>query len=145
MKQHPNRQCRPDSISYNSVLMACANAFGNEELKQKSYLIAKEMFRRVIHGDDQVRPSSTTFVHFCKASRRLLSDKKHRLSALKKAMRLCCNFGMLNDVVVLQAQLGCNDDEEWKEIAGQVGDYVGRKDKFNAREVPNKWTCQAGR
>jgi len=145
MIQHPNRNCRPDSISYNSVLMACANAFGNEELKQRSYMIAKDMFRRTIHGDDHVRPSSTTFVHFCKASRRLLLDKEHRLTALKKAMRLCCSFGMLNRVVVLQAQLACKDDEEWNEVAGPVSQYVGRKGKFHAREVPRKWTCQAGR
>jgi len=145
MRQHPNRQCRPDSISYNSVLMACANAFGNEELKQRSYNIAKEVFRRTIHGDDNVGPSSTTFVHFCKASRRLVLNEKLRLAALKKAMRLCCNFGMLNNVVVLQAQLACKSDGEWKEISGPVGDYVGWKGKFKPRDVPRKWTSQAGR
>lgn len=145
MSEHPNRNCRPDSISFNSVLMACANAFGNEELKARSYLIAKDMFRRTIHGEDYVRPSSTTFVHFCKASRRLILHKKHRFAALKKAMRLCCNFGMLNKVVILQAQLACKSDEEWNEISGPVGEYVGWKGTFQPRDVPQKWTSQAGR
>ncbi|CAJ1958882.1 unnamed protein product [Cylindrotheca closterium] len=140
-----NKHCRPDSISYNSVLMACANAFGNEELKGRSYTIAREMFRKTVHGEDHVRPSSTTFVHFCKASRRLILDKQTRLAALKKAMRLCCNFGMLNKIVVLQAQLACKNEAEWNEISGQVSDYVGWKGKFKPRDVPQKWTSQAGR
>lgn len=144
MNQHPNKQCRPDSISYNSVIMACANAFGNDELKGRSYVIARDMFRRTL-SEDHVKPSSTTFVHFCKASRRLIRNKEHRLTALKKAMRSCCNFGMLNKVVVLQAQLACKNEDEWKEISGQVGDFVKWKGKFKPRDVPRKWTSNSGR
>jgi pentatricopeptide repeat protein len=146
MKNHPNPKCHPDTISYNSVLMACANAFGNEELKRRSYMIAKDIFKATILEEDNIRPTSTTFVHFCKASRRLiLNDKPLRMTALQKSLRLCCRKGMLNHVVVLQAQLSCKTDEEWRNIAGEVSDHVGKNGKLLNSKVPKEWICNAGR
>lgn len=145
MKNHPDRKCHPDLISYNSVLMACANAFGNEELKRKSYVIAKQIFKSTILEEDNIRPTSTTFVHFCKASRRLILNKPLRMTALQKSLRLCCKKGMLNHVVVLQAQLSCKNDQEWQQIAGSVSDYIGKDGKFQDAKLPKEWICNAGR
>eukprot|EP00980_Cylindrotheca_fusiformis_P016962 scaffold5159_cov112-Cylindrotheca_fusiformis.AAC.16 len=145
MKNHPDPQCHPDIISYNSVLMACANAFGNEDLKRKSYMVAKNIFKSTILEEDNIRPTSTTFVHFCKASRRLILKTPLRMTALQKSLRLCCRKGMLNHVVVLQAQLACKTDEEWHLIAGEVSKYVAKDGKLHSAKVPKEWTCNAGR
>jgi pentatricopeptide repeat protein len=153
MQGHESIECHPDSISMNSLLMACANAFGNKELKQRSLFIAMDTFKAVmISGkvdgkkkNSRIRPTSTTFVHFCKASRRLIAKKSDRHLALRKTLKLCCEKGMLNHVVVHQVQLACKTEEEWKETAGPVSEYIGKSEKMKVSQVPKKWICNAGR
>ena len=144
MKRHPDPNCHPDTISYNSLLMSCANAFGNEELKQRSFSIAMKSFQTVMYNRGKVRPTSTTFVHFCKASRRLVNRPQQKV-LLQKTLKLCCDRGMLNHVVVLQAQQACKTEDEWREIGGEVSEYVGKKDKLDASQVPETWIRYAGR
>lgn len=145
MQQHPSVHCRPDIISYNSLLMACANAFGNGALKDKSFDIAMDTFKAAMtQTDGSVRPTSTTFSHFMKASRRLLG-KPQQKNVLFKTLKICCEKGLLNEVVVQQVQSACQTDEEWKEIGGSVSNYVGLKEKMRISLVPQEWICNARR
>jgi pentatricopeptide repeat protein len=151
MKNHPT--CRPDIITYNSLLMCCANAFGNAELKQKSFTIALEAFKgTMIIGEDDtttttrrtLQPTSTTFAHFCKASRRLLQPQQQK-PVLRKTLKLCCEKGLLNQVVMQQVQTTCASDEEWREVGGEVATYVGWKEKLTISRIPISWRCHARR
>jgi pentatricopeptide repeat protein len=143
MNNHPT--CRPDIITYNSLLMCCANAFGNAELKQKSFNIALEAFKGTMIGEDtSLRPTSTTFAHFCKASRRLLQPQQ-QIPVLRKTLKLCCEKGLLNQVVVQQVQTTCGSEEEWREVGGEVATYVGWKEQLTVSRIPNSWKCHARR
>lgn len=145
MQQHPSAHCRPDIISYNSLLMACANAFGNGDLKDKSFAIALDTFKAAMtQTDGTVRPTSTTFAHFLKAARRLLG-KPQQKGVLFKTLKICCEKGLLNQVVVQQVQSACQTDVEWKEIGGNVSNYVGLKEKLRVSLVPQQWICNARR
>lgn len=149
MSNHPDPLCRPDTITLNTLLMACANAFGSDELKTKSFRIASDTFRNTIllGADDTsaIGPTSTTFVHFCKAARRLISGPPQRHLILRKVLLLCCEKGLLNHVVVQQAQLACQNAEEWSEMAGDLVQYIGWKGTFQATSLPPQWVCNARR
>eukprot|EP00536_Pseudo-nitzschia_multiseries_P012620 jgi/Psemu1/290404/fgenesh1_pg.492_\ len=45
MENHSRLDCRPDTISYNSLMMACAHATGNQELREQSFEIAFRTFK----------------------------------------------------------------------------------------------------
>jgi pentatricopeptide repeat protein len=145
MHDHPSPRCRPDIISYNSLLMACANAFGNPELKQKSFAIAMEAFIGAMTSDGLgIRPTSTTVAHFCKAARRILNPQQQK-PVLRKTLKLCCDRGLLNQVVLQQVQRACTTEEEWRELAGTVSQHIGLKENLKTSQVPNSWICNARR
>ena len=151
MKQHPNPACHPDTISYNSLLLACANAFGNDELKRESFTIALDAFKIVLTGPDpsRIEPTSTTFAHFCKAARRLLNPAAQK-SVVAKTFRLCCNRGLVNKIILQHVQRVCDTDEEWKEML-QNNDAVSKlvsrhcNEPINIHRLPHEWICNARR
>jgi pentatricopeptide repeat protein len=144
MQQHPNPRCRPDVISYNSLLMACANAFGNEELKTKSFFIALEAFKATMVNDHGIRPTSTTFAHFLKAERRLLNPTQQK-SALRKTFKLCCEKGLVNSVVIQHVQRACGTEAEWNEMVGEGSQFMALKERIQISSFPQAWTRNARR
>jgi len=168
MHKHPRWDCHPDTISYNSVLHACANAFGNESIRNESFKIGLQIFKAILHGNqcdpkDQnstsqdliqkrkdepeipLMPTSTTFALFAKCCRRLLPPSQQKPS-LTKTLLLCRGVGMVNLQVVQQVQTACKSESDWEEVAGELAGYVGWKADFRkCKQVPNKWCCNARR
>ena len=152
MSRHDDPDCRPDTISYNTLLLACANAFGNDDLKSSSFQVAARTFQEsIMLGTDKtskVQPTSTTFAHFCKATRRLLSNREEqakRHAILEKTLLLCREQGMLSQVVVQQVQMSCCNEAEWRERAGSVADHIQWKEGMTASRVPPAWVENARR
>ena len=144
MKEHNKRNCRPDIISYNTLLLACSNAFGNEELRQRSYIIAVEAFKAAMVGAHDVQPTSTTFSNFLRASRRLVDPVK-RPSLLRKTFKLCCKLGLVNKAVMSQIKQACLNDEEWGEVVESAAQFIHRDDRIQISRLPQSWTCHARR
>lgn len=144
-----------DTISYNTLLESCANSFGNRSLKDLSFLIALDAFKAMLASakgnkqisDAQIGPTSTTFVQFTKACRKLLPSQQKKLAAVQRGLQLCRKMGMLNHMVVRQGQLACRSEAEWKDTAGELADFVDRKRDFRKHQgnVPKDWTCNARR
>jgi pentatricopeptide repeat protein len=160
MERHQRVDCRPDTISYNTLLEACANSFGNQALKDMSFLVALNAFKAIMAKADVgknksndndfdalITPTSTTFAQFTKACRKLLSTQEKKLSAVKRSLFMCRKMGMLNHLVVRQGQLTCRSQDEWKKTAEELADYVDWKRDFRKciRQVPKDWTCNARR
>jgi pentatricopeptide repeat protein len=145
MEHHDNPRCQPDIISYNSLLLACSNAFGNDELRQKSYLIAVDAFKSAMNGQYNVRPTSTTFANFCRASRRLVVDPSKRLGILGKTFKLCCERGLVNKAVLLQIKTGCATRHDWETVLGSAAEFLPNEEKVNTARFPSAWTCHARR
>lgn len=143
--------------------MACAHATGNEQLREESFNVALRTFKILLskgggttNGENvlpkksvhQLYPTSATFAHFFRAVRKLLRvDNPRRQSILTKSLFICRQFGLLNHLVVHQVQLACPSEAVWKEVAGELSEYINRKDDFKRRSklVPDEWTCKARR
>ncbi|KAG7336801.1 PPR: pentatricopeptide repeat domain containing protein [Nitzschia inconspicua] len=169
MKEHERYDCHPDNISYNSLLEACANAFGDPPTKANAVLIAVRTFKTIMsfvgkttsnnndlpsttkkHNNTIVliSPTSTTFFFFAKVCRRHLAlSPEKKKAALFKTLQLCRETGMLNHLVVRQVQTACQSEKEWNETAGELSKYMQWKDDFRKKchNVPTEWTCNARR
>jgi len=167
MENHSRLDCRPDTISYNSLMMACAHATGDQQLREKSFEIALRTFKILLSNGgstgsrrQQEKPllrhkpvhelhaTSTTFAHFFRACRKLLRpDNARRKSILTKSLTICRKLGLLNFLVVHQVQLACQSETDWKETAGGLSEYVGWKEdaKRCIKIFPREWTCNARR
>jgi pentatricopeptide repeat protein len=165
MQQHQRPDCRPDTISYNTLLLACANT-SDKEMKQEALKIAVEAFRSIVQetkrkeDDDinskrgnhsqfrsSIQATSTTFNHFLKTSRLSISSKDQLASVVSKTIQICCEMGMMNHLIVHQAQLACKTKKEWEDIAGELHVYVPWKADFknSCSNVPAKWKKNARR
>jgi hypothetical protein len=159
MECHPRMDCRPDTISYNSLLEACSNAFGDRNIKDRSVQIGLRAFKTLLTDADKrniseadasnvflLYPTSTTFALWAKVCRRLLGAPEKKRSALSKTLLICRNLGMLNHLVVRQVQTSCQSETEWKETVGDLAQYVDWKaDIRKCRNVPKEWTCHERR
>jgi len=161
MENHSRLDCRPDTISYNSLMMACGHATGSQKLREESFEIALRTFKILVSkGGKQAEsllhhkpvhdlyPTSSTFANFFRACRKLLRPENERRDAcLTKGLDLCKKLGMLNFLVVHQVQLACQSQIAWKKIAGDLSDHVGWKEDFKrvGNRVPREWTCNSRR
>ena len=139
-------------------MMACGHATGNQKLRESSFDIALRTFKILISKGERTKdllqhqpvhelyPTSSTFANFFRACRKLLRpNNKRRDSILTKSLDLCRKLGMLNFLVVHQVQLACQSETSWKEIGGELSEYVGWKEDFKrcGKRVPREWTCNA--
>lgn len=162
MENHSRLDCRPDTISYNSLMMACAHATGGQTCKEQSFEIAVRTFKILVSKGGgsgrqveellrqkpvyELYPTSSTFANFFRACRKLLPpDNERRQSILAKSLTICRKLGMLNFFVVHQVQLSCRSKTAWKEMAGELSEYVGWQDDFKrcSKAVPREWTCKS--
>jgi hypothetical protein len=74
---------RPDIITYNSVINAAANSFGDNFLKKKAFHIALESFKKALSSTHVQRTSRTYFL-FLKAVRKLVNPGSSERDALVK-------------------------------------------------------------
>ena len=139
---------KPNIITYNSILRACANTFGNKSSKEAALTIATKSFQSILTSKD-IEPSSITFLFFMKAIRKLVGDetggnhgisKQHEM--LAKCFRYCCRLGLLNDVVLQQAKLGCRSKAELATLLELNADAFSPS-TISSSDLPAPWTCNA--
>lgn len=131
--ERPNMQ--PDTISYNSVLYACANSFGSPDIKKEAFEIAMQTFKKLMK-DKQLNATSITFSLFFKVLRRLVPPGKARESKLKKTFGLCCDAGMLNNAVWGQITGACSEEEVKALLSGTPLAEV----PSGVSKLPRLWT-----
>lgn len=104
--------CKPNIITFNSLLRSCANTFGSTEMKQNAFLIASDVYQNII-VKKAVRASSITFVFIFKALRKLLPNGDPlRSEMLKQSFESCTKAGLLNDIVLQQVEWACSSKQE---------------------------------
>jgi hypothetical protein len=81
--QDGNIMYKPDIITYNSVINAAANSFGDSGLKKKAFRIALESFKKAL-SPTHVQRTSRTYFLFLKAVRKLVNPGFERESIVKK-------------------------------------------------------------
>ena len=157
MENHSRLDCRPDTTSYNSLMMACAHATGSKKLRENSFDVALRTFKILVSNGNakgvlqqepvyELYPTSSTFANFFRACRKLLRPgNERRSSILTRSLPICCKLGMLNPLVVHQVQLACESEADWKAFAGELSEYVNWKDdaKKCGNRLPKEWTCNS--
>lgn len=137
MEQSSRPSMQPDTISYNSVLLACANSFGDDQIKKEAFTIAMERFGAILKHE-KLKPTSVTFSLFFKALRKLVPPSEARNRMLKQTFRLCCEAGLLNEVIWSQLQGICSQ-EHLKSLIRES------EVPTSFVSLPSEWTRNAGR
>mmetsp|Transcript_11174 Transcript_11174/g.14041 ORF Transcript_11174/g.14041 Transcript_11174/m.14041 type:complete len:680 (-) Transcript_11174:39-2078(-) len=132
--------CKPDIITYNSVILAAANSFGDSNIKSKAFRIALTAFKK-IQSSPQLQQSSRTYSIFLKAIRKLVSPGFDRDSIVKKTLEYCRRDGLFNQHVLTQAQLTCSKKTVLKKIFKEIG-FDG--DTIEMKSIPQTWKAKAG-
>ena len=114
-----------DTITYNTILNAAANAFGSPKVKQESLEIGRRAFAALqqdnaedaaANGD--CRPTSLTYSFYFKMLRRLVVDEADRFKWTKEAFDQCCAQGCLNEIVWKQVLQAAPSDKERRALLG---------------------------
>ena len=131
--------CKPNIITFNSLLRSCANTFGAIDVKQKAFLIASDVFQSILDSKN-VRPSSITFVFIFKALRKLLPNGDPLRSAmLKQSFDYCAKAGLLNDMVLQQVEWACGSKQELATLLNMEQIPFA----LSATNLPIEWTKNA--
>lgn len=127
-----------DTITYNTLLNAAANAFGTSELKKNSLQIGQQAFD-ALQGDELCQPTSLTYHYYFKMLRRLLpSSSANRQSLVQTAFDLCCEQGCLNEIILNQVlELPSNG------VRVLLGDQYKGSTKIVISGLPPEWSRNA--
>jgi pentatricopeptide repeat protein len=130
-----------DTASYNCVIKAAANSYGNHHIKQKSLQVGMEAFR-CLQADESCEPTSLTYNYYFKLLRRLLSQSiPNRMDFVQTAFELCCRQGCLNDIVLKQMLVGLSEDDA-KRLLSNCG--INQSDgPIELSDLPNEWSQNA--
>jgi len=125
-----------DSISYNSILAASANAFGQSQLKEDSLKVGLMAFQ-ALKKDENCQATSFTYLCLFKAIRKGMTPSTQRTKLVRQVFGLLCQDGCLNDIVWKQLMHFAND------IADLVGERYGTLDRVRPQDLPSEWTRNA--
>ncbi|KAL7544767.1 hypothetical protein ACHAWF_008134 [Thalassiosira exigua] len=91
------RKCRPDTLSYTSVIAACASTYGGRREKRRAFDVAHETF---VEGckTRYARPNDVTYGLMFKAAGRLLLRERERDRYVKTLFGLCIDDGCLGEM-----------------------------------------------
>jgi len=126
-----------DTITYNALLNAAANAFGSPQLKQESVDIGQRAFA-ALQADDDCSATSLTYSYYFKMVRRLVSQQE-QFQMVKNAFDLCCEQGCLNHIVWKQVwQMVQGRDDEQKLLLGEHYNSSGKMPHVS--KLPAEWS-----
>jgi pentatricopeptide repeat protein len=143
----------PDRISYNTIIAAAANAFGDAALRRKSLDIGLAAYKGLESiakeaeesGDKFLLPTSLSFSFFFRMIRKCGASlsETDRHAWIRRAFAACCRYGCLNSQI-------------WEEVIQQIpprqmiAQYMGVTDdgmpvegKVDYATLPSKWSARA--
>jgi pentatricopeptide repeat protein len=130
-----------DTATYNCVIKAAANSYGNTHMKQKSLQVGIEAFRS-LQADETCAPTSLTYSYYFKLLRRLLpKSTSNRMDIVQAAFELCCRQGCLNDIVLKQVLAGISKDETRRLLENCGINYSDGRVQLS--DLPKEWSQNA--
>jgi hypothetical protein len=138
--ENNNPAIAPDVITYNNVLNACCNAFGDATFQQKAFVMALQTFK-TLHRAPHIRQTSVTYSLFLKCIRKLAPAGNERNIMLRKTFSFCASEGLVNQVVLNQLKTAC-DRETFYDILTHCGTSIVSTD---VTELPQSWRRNAKR
>lgn len=136
--EHPTLYFKPDVITYNSVISAAANSFGDPRIKAKALRIATDAYRKVQMSKD-LQPTSQTYSLFAKAVRKLIPVEKQRYAFNSKLLKTCCRDGMMSKYTLTQLQMSYTSRNQFMELLESMGYSSTNKGPVSMKSIPHGW------
>ena len=117
------RKCRPDVMSYTSVMAACASTFGTKREKRRAFDLAHNTFIESCRAK-HTQPNDVTYGIMFKAVGRLLHTRDERDRYARTLFKLCCEdgclgemaFNRMKDAVSTELFLELTNDSSYNEL-----------------------------
>lgn len=129
-----NDDIKPNILSYNTVLNACAfSGHYGISTKKEAFLIAISTYNE-IRNCEYVEPDSVTYGSMLKICSNLMPKSgKSRTSLAKQIFKECCSKGLVNEFV-LNALRASISQEDFSNIFNCV-------ENSNKLNIPSDWKC----
>lgn len=136
--EHPTLCLKPDVITYNSVISAAANSFGDARIKAKALRIATDAYRKVQMAKD-LQPTSQTYALFAKAIRKLIADERQRCAFNSKILHTCCRDGLMSKYTLSQLQMSFTSRKQFMDLLESKGYSSTNKGPVSMKSIPDEW------
>ena len=112
-----NTMIQPDTITYNSVISACARSPKKDEIiRKEAFSIGLNAFRQ-LHSLDYCKPSCITYISYLKLLCNLTERGRARDHMAERVYSLSVSFGLSNDAAVkAQLKRTCSSPSVFKSI-----------------------------
>lgn len=127
------RKCRPDTLSYTSVIGACASTYGSKMERRRSFNVAHRTFLEMCKNDYPTQPNDVTYGLMFKATGRLLHKQDERDRYSRTLWSLACDDGYLGEMAFNRFREAASD-ELFKELTNNRRNYA---------DLPSDCTCNA--
>lgn len=134
-----NFSLKVDEHAYSLVINTCAFCNDDIALEVEAFEIALSLFEEMIESPSAPAPTSLTYGWFIQACGRLRAEESHRMTALEKAFRRCCEDGLLNDFVLHRLKGATTEANFWDLIGTGVKSREPVKSKVSLERLPVEW------
>lgn len=121
-------KCKPDIMSYSSVIGACASTFGSWGEKKRAFQLAHKTF---MECSEHAKPNDVTYGLMFKAVSRLIQSKNERDRYSKTLFGLTCDDGCLSEMAFTRLR-DATSKKMFLELTNGVTNYG---------ELPEQWKC----
>ncbi|KAL7506445.1 hypothetical protein ACHAXN_006208 [Cyclotella atomus] len=121
-------KCKPDVMSYTSVIAACASTFGSWGEKKRAFELAHKTFMECC---SRSKPNDVTYGLMFKAVSRLVQSKKEQNRYSRTLFSLTCDDGMLGEMAFVRLR-EATSKQTFLELTNGVTNYS---------DLPEEWKC----
>jgi len=135
---------KPDTVSFNSVLNACAHEQTKDPSRKGSIMkTVVEAFELLNASPDFGKPDQSTYVQVLLsiATHMAKNDEKRALMA-EATFRQCAGDGLVGPVVVPKLHAAI-PHERFQELMGSASTGDKQRLRFDVSELPQEWTANA--
>lgn len=123
-------KCKPDVMSYSSVIGACASTYGSWGEKKRAFELAHKTF---MECSEHSKPNDVTYGLMFKAVSRLIQSSKERDRYSKTLFELTCSDGFLGEMAFTRLR-----EATTKQMFMELTDGI-----TNYSDLPDNWKCNA--
>ena len=123
-------KCKPDVMSYTSVIAACASTYGSWGEKKRAFELAHKTFMECC---EYSKPNEVTYGVMFKAVSRLIQSKKEKDRYSRTLFSLMCDDGYLGEMAFSRLQ-EASSKTLFEELTHGVTSYS---------DLPQEWKCNA--
>jgi len=136
------RKCRPDVMSYTSVIAACASTYGSKKERRRAFDLAHKTFIESCRNKFS-HPNDVTYGLMFKAVGRLLNKADEKDRYARTLFNLCCGDGCFGEMAFLRMKEAASP-ELLKELTNDC-EYDGLPKEWRRKVVTPRRSSNASK